>query len=57
MKHLLLLLSLLMFNSSMALAREDTEPNFHEINQSQSIHRLAQSLYTQDKSEREVVLP
>ena len=49
MKHLLLLLPLLIFNSSIALAQEDPEPSSNKTNQSQNIPRLAQSLYQQEE--------
>ena len=49
MKHLLLLLPLLIFNSSTALAQEDPEPSSNKTNQSKNIPRLAQSLYQQEK--------
>lgn len=49
MKHLLLLLSLLIFNPSTALASEDSKPSAYKPNQSQNTPRLAQSLYQQDQ--------
>ena len=49
MKHLLLLLPLLIFNSSIALVQENPEPSSNKINQSQNILRLAQSLFQQEE--------